>query len=751
MNPHPNHKYSRAFNYIPDSGILRKMNFTIRVLAASAYRFVKDECLIKASGISYTTIVSLIPMLIVALSLLTITSGLENRKEEIFDKINAFFLMSNINLDINPYLDTLGELIDAARQIGAIGFVLLVFSATTVLRSLENSFNSIWRIEENRSILQEFVFYFFVLSIGPLLLVIGDNLAQKVTGLFRPVHYLSMDKDPENRIWISGENGTLFRLDPGLKMDYFLDEKDIDLKNIRCLDSFGVRADSCEKPDISQEHFIRVLVRGEKIFALSANGLFLSKPVDGSVWSAIYFDKTQFKDFEYIADGNFYLIFSNGEVLHFFTQTRSYKPIFPNLLRIRANRIYFPESYLGYLVDEDGNVWKSEDGGYNWSATKITGQGLKDIHRIRPGELFVAGERGSVFKTEDGGNSWKNLSHKRYTFTKVWSVENEESADVFLLDALGNILVSIDGGEHWNTFYVPMKGKVFASVLFDRSENGRFRLLNIGEYQKISLSEYKDVRYETKTLQGGESVLSPYNILKFFFPLTGIWLFFLALFTLIPNTKVPIRASAWGSAFTSIIFLLFLYGFKVYVTSFSETTMIVYKALASIPIFLIGIYSLSLIVLFGAEMTACVQFPERYLAPFQLVEEQHTSFSYEFRKLIAVLKAVYSFQKQNKVPPKNSDLAVCSGLHSEEIPRLTKTLTSAGLLVETNEGGTWLPVVSGEDLSLGDFYRRIPEPLLNEDPAHSVYPKKIKEKMEKAELSLQKDLDSVSFRDLLEE
>ncbi|PJZ24438.1 ribonuclease BN [Leptospira hartskeerlii] len=750
MNSHPNTKYSRFFDYIPDAGLGRKLNFTVRVLAASAYRFAKDECLIKASGISYTTIVSLIPMLVVALSLLTITSGLDNRKEEIFDKINAFFLVSNINLDINPYLDTLGELIDAARQIGAIGFILLVFSATTVLRSLENSFNSIWRIEEKRSVLQEFVFYFFVLSIGPLLLVIGDNLAKKVTDVFRPPHYLSMDKDLENHIWIAGENGTLFRMDSGLKKDYYLDEKDIDLKNIRCLDSFGVRVDFCEKPDISKENFVRVSIKDGKVYALSENGLFLSKPVDGSVWNAIYFDNSNFKDFEYINEGNFYLIFSNGEVLHFFTQGRSYKPVFTNVLKIRANRVYFPEPYLGYIVDEDGNVWKSEDGGYTWNATKITGHGLKDIHRIRPGELFVTGERGSVFKTEDGGYSWKNLSHKRYTFSKVWSVENDESADIFLLDALGNILVSIDGGEHWNTFYIPAKGKVFASGLLDRSENGRFRLLNIGEYRKISLSEYKDVKYETIILQGGESVFSPYNILKFFFPLIGIWLFFLALFTLIPNTKVPIRASSWGAGFTSVIFLIFLYGFQVYITSFSETTMIVYKALASIPIFLIGVYSLSLIVLFGAEVTACVQYPERYYAPFQLIEEHHTAFSYEFRKLIGVLKAVYSVQKESKIAPRSGDLAIKSGLHAEEIPRLTKTLSEAGLLVETNEGGAWLPVVSGEDLTLGDFYRRVPEPLLKEDPSFHVYPDKVREKMDKAEASLQKDLDAISFRDLVD-
>ncbi|PJZ70401.1 ribonuclease BN [Leptospira perolatii] len=749
MNSHPNAKYSRVFDYIPDGGFLRSINFTIRVIAASAYRFVKDDCFMKASGISYTTIVSLIPMLTVALSLLTITSGLENRKEEIFDKINAFFLTSNINLDINPYLETIGELIDAARQIGAIGFVILVFSATAVLRSLENSFNGIWRIEYSRSFLQKFVFYFFILSIGPLLIVIGEGIVERITNFFRPAHYFSMDKEQGGRIWIAGEGGNLFRLNTDLKEDYKLEESDIDLENIRCLDSFGTRLDFCQKPELNKQDFLRVIVRDEQVFALSQKGLFLFRPVDGSVWNAIYFESTQFKDFEFVEDGNYFFVFANGEVLLFRSKGRSYKPIFPNVLKIRANRIYFPTPEKGYLVDDDGNVWTTENKGVSWNSTKIAGQGLKDIHQMKPGELIVTGERGGIFKSVDGGGSWRNLSHKRYTFQKVWSVENVESTDIFLLDTLGNILVSIDGGEHWNSFYVPIKGKVFASMLFDRSENGRFRLLNIGEYKKISLSEYRDVRYVTIPLRGGNAVFSAYNILKFLFPLTGIWLFFMALFLLIPNTRVPISAAGFGAAMTSTIFLAFLYGFKIYLTSFSETTMIVYKALAAIPIFLIGVYSLSLIVLYGAEITACIQFPERYLAPFQLVEEHHTSFSFEFRKLLAVLKSAYLVQRQNKNPASIEDLARTSGLNLEEIPRLTKTLSEVGLLVETSDSGYWLPVASGEDLTLGDFYRKIPEALLKEDANLHLYPERIRDKVERTESNLQKELDQLTFKQLL--
>ena len=42
--------------------------------------------------------------------------------------------LSRLNLD--PYLDTLSGLIDNAASIGGIGGVVLIFSATAVLRTL---------------------------------------------------------------------------------------------------------------------------------------------------------------------------------------------------------------------------------------------------------------------------------------------------------------------------------------------------------------------------------------------------------------------------------------------------------------------------------------------------------------------------------------------------------------------------------------------------------------------------------------
>lgn len=734
---------------IPRKGFLRIFVLFIRIIVGSSYRFIKDDCLMQASGISYTTIVSLIPMLTVALSLITITSGLENRKEEIFDTINTFILQSNINVDINTYLETIGELIDTATQIGAIGFVILVFSATAVLRSLENAFNGIWKIRSNRSLFQKFVFYFFVLAIGPLLFVIGEGIAKKTIDFFRPSHYFSMEKDPSDKIWVSGENGTLFRMDSNLKKEYSIREDEIDFENMKCLDNLGGRLDFCKKPDIGDSDFIRIKIREETVYVLSTKGILLIKPVEASVWTLTSFEGVELKDIEVVNKNNIFIIFKNGEILHYIPEGISFKPIFKDRLKMNASKVYFPETLKGYIVDESGTVWTSNDGGFNFYPNRLTHLAFHDIHQTTNGDIFLTGERGILYRSQDGGNSWIELRHKRYNFIRIWSFTGPDITELFLMDSLGNILISTDLGDHWNQFYTPMNGKLWANLLLERKENGKIKMLNVGEYRTISITESKDQKFTTVLITGGDSVFTIYSFLRILFPLSGIWLFFLSLYSLIPNTKVPLKASSAGAAVTGIIFLVFLWGFHVYLSSFSETTMIIYKALAAIPIFLLGVYSLSLIVLFGAEITASLQFKERYLAPLHSLDEIHTSSSNEFRKLISILKSAYRIQREKKIPSTSIELSSVSKLKEEEIPVLTKKLCELGFLSETRKN-EFIPIIAPADLSIGDVYRKIPEPLLTGDKELKLFPGNINSRIEKTEEKLQNDLDGIKFKDLID-
>ena len=72
----------------------------IRVFIAASRKFLIDDCYTKASSIAYTTIVSLIPTLTVALTIYSIFSGVGDKKDDLFRSISQFMQNHNIKLNI---------------------------------------------------------------------------------------------------------------------------------------------------------------------------------------------------------------------------------------------------------------------------------------------------------------------------------------------------------------------------------------------------------------------------------------------------------------------------------------------------------------------------------------------------------------------------------------------------------------------------------------------------------------------------
>ena len=168
---------------------------------------------------------------------MAITSGFNEKQDEIFEQITTFLQKNEIKIDISPYLDTLKDLVSSATQIGAVGFVVLIFSATAILRSFEAAFNQIWNIGSPRPFLDKIIFYFFILSVGPLLSVIILGFALKLTDKLRPSHLYSVRRDSANFIWIAGERGTLIKIDESGKKLAKLSDLDIDYENVDCIDT----------------------------------------------------------------------------------------------------------------------------------------------------------------------------------------------------------------------------------------------------------------------------------------------------------------------------------------------------------------------------------------------------------------------------------------------------------------------------------------------------------------------------------
>ena len=184
--------------------------------------FVRNHCPIRASALSYTTLLALIPLLAVAISVTS--SLLKNEGEEkIYGVIDKFVsnvmppatLNTNgdaVSLNLSPGMsvalaptNSLAEpksiapadndtRVDAAQKeaarhihefiqntrsgaLGVIGMLLLVYVAIQMLASIESTFNDIWGVTRGRNWLWRIVLYWTTITLGPLLIVGALGLA----------------------------------------------------------------------------------------------------------------------------------------------------------------------------------------------------------------------------------------------------------------------------------------------------------------------------------------------------------------------------------------------------------------------------------------------------------------------------------------------------------------------------------------------------------------------------------------------
>ncbi len=725
-------KFLEKISFVPEKrGIKRSFILFLRVILVSVHRFLIDDCLTRASAIAYTNIVSLVPVLTVALAFITITSGVDQQQDQFFDSINKFLLKNEIKIDLAPYIETLKEIIGSASQIGAVGFIVLIFSATAILRTFEAAFNQIWRISTPRPFTNKIIFYFFIISIGPLMLATLLSFATKFADAVRSSHLYSVTRSSNNYIWITGENGTIVKIDEKGKRLAKLKDFKIDLENIICIDLEDNQDISCDVPKLNKESFIKIRNRKQQLVTISDKGVLLQSTDLGINWTLINFYNAKILDFTIADEKNLFILLSNGEIINYHEKNKFDKVVlnYPNGEgKVLGTRIRFPDPLHGYLTDANGYFWRTEDGGKTFIPSNVTKGtlNLTDFAVIDEKTYIAVGERGSIYYSNDLAKTWKDISHKKTSYTKIWNMENEGKQELIILNEIGNILYSYDLGEKWNISYSGEFGKLNAMLPInpkfgfaalnpddddvqemDESIKKKFEtagdVLAVGDFGNISIGDFKDNSIKWKKIAGGDNLFSLYSLINTIIPLLAIWLFFLLLYTLIPHTKVPLKAAMIGAAITGVILLLFVYLYGIYIQSFSSSTLVVYRALAAVPLFLLMIYCLSIIILFGAEITATLHYKYRYVISTNPFSEEDNELKFSFYNSIRLMVNVYEFQIKNKNFIPKAELKEKLNLTETEYLYITDQLISEKIITKT-EDQTLAPTRNPSELDLYELF-----------------------------------------------
>jgi len=141
---------------------------TLRTLGE---RFREDRLGVMAGSLTFTTLISLVPLATVMLALFT-AFPMFGSFQEALEK----FLLNNLVPDnlARPVLGALTLFAAKASRIGVAGLVLLVVSALALMLTIDRTLNAIWRVRRPRPLGRRLLVYWSVLTFGPL--VLGASL-----------------------------------------------------------------------------------------------------------------------------------------------------------------------------------------------------------------------------------------------------------------------------------------------------------------------------------------------------------------------------------------------------------------------------------------------------------------------------------------------------------------------------------------------------------------------------------------------
>jgi len=141
----------------------------LQIIALVVKEFWDDNCLLHASALTFTTILSLVPFFALAFALLK-GLGVQNKLEP--------FILEQVTAGSQELVDKIITYINNTNMtsLGAVGLAALIVTVITLLGNIEKAFNVIWGVRETRSLYRKFSDYMSVLVSGPLLMLAAISI-----------------------------------------------------------------------------------------------------------------------------------------------------------------------------------------------------------------------------------------------------------------------------------------------------------------------------------------------------------------------------------------------------------------------------------------------------------------------------------------------------------------------------------------------------------------------------------------------
>jgi len=149
----------------------------LRDFALAAWdQIVRDKLIIRASGLAYTSLLAMVPLIAVAFALFTGFEAFADLKHKINDMLLERLLPTGQD-QITQYIDTF---VNNSRDLGLIGFVFLIVTAILLLDNIDWNFNEIWHVQSRRGLISRLTAYTSVLVFGTVLIGLSMTISARI-------------------------------------------------------------------------------------------------------------------------------------------------------------------------------------------------------------------------------------------------------------------------------------------------------------------------------------------------------------------------------------------------------------------------------------------------------------------------------------------------------------------------------------------------------------------------------------------
>ena len=183
----------------------------LRIFLLATRGFGQDQCPLRASALTFYSILSIVPVVAMAFGIAKGFGFQEMLENQLMEKFSG---QEDVMIRVVDFAHSLLENTKGGMIVG-IGIIVLLWTVIKLLAHIEGSFNDIWEVKKSRSYGRKFSDYLSIMLISPLLIIMSSSatvfittkialITEKVAliGMFSPMIFFMLKLIPYCLVWI---------------------------------------------------------------------------------------------------------------------------------------------------------------------------------------------------------------------------------------------------------------------------------------------------------------------------------------------------------------------------------------------------------------------------------------------------------------------------------------------------------------------------------------------------------------------